>query len=116
MNNSPSKEERQWAMFCHLAGLAGFVIPFGNIIGPLVLWMLKKDESSYIDFHGKEAVNFQISITIYIVISIVLIILLVGILFLIIIGILSIVFLVVAAIKANDGIYFQYPLAIRFLK
>ena len=116
MDNLPSKEERQWAMFCHLAALAGFVIPFGNIIGPLILWVLKKDESSFIDYHGKESVNFQISISIYVVVSIILIILLIGIVLLIGIGIMSIVFLVIAALKANDGIYFSYPLTIRFLK
>ena len=116
MDNFPSKEERQWAMFCHLAALAGFVIPFGNIIGPLILWVLKKDESSYIDYHGKESVNFQISISIYVVISLILILVLVGIVLLAGIGIMSIVFLVIAALKANDGVYFSYPLTIRFIK
>lgn len=116
MNNYLTLEEKQWAMFTHLAALAGFIIPFGNIIGPLVLWQLKKDQSAYIDYHGKEAVNFQISITIYIVISIVLIVVLLGILLLAAVGILSIVFLVIAAIKANEGVYYVYPLAMRFIK
>ncbi len=116
MNNNLTVEERQWAMFTHLAALAGFVIPFGNIIGPLVLWQIKKDQSTYIDFHGKEAVNFQISVTILVAISIILIVVLIGILMLIAIGILSIVFLVIAAIKANEGVYYTYPFTMRFIK
>lgn len=116
MNNNISKEERQWAMFCHLAALAGFVIPFGNIIGPLVLWVLKKDESAFIDYHGKEALNFQISFSIYLIVSVILIILLIGILLTVIVATLGVVFLVVAALKANDGVYYTYPATIRFVK
>ncbi len=116
MNNYLTIEEKQWAMFTHLAALAGFIIPFGHIVGPLVLWQIKKEQSAYIDYHGKEAVNFQISITIYIAISIVLIFILVGILLLPTIIILSIVLTVIAALKANEGNYYVYPLTMRFIK
>jgi hypothetical protein len=116
MNNYLTAEERQWAMFTHLSALAGFVIPFGNIIGPLVLWQIKKDQSAYIDYHGKEAVNFQISMTIYLAISFILVFVLVGILLLAVLGILTIVFLVIAAIKANEGDYYVYPITMRFIK
>ncbi len=116
MDNYLTSEERQWAMFIHISALTGFVIPFGNIIGPLVLWQIKKDQSQFIDFHGKEAVNFQISMTIYLVVSFILIILLIGILLVAVIGILEVVFLIIAALKANDGVVYYYPLTIRFLR
>ena len=61
-------DDKQWGMFCHLSSLAGFVVPGGNIIGPVVCWMMKKEESRFVDYHGKESVNFQISMLIYILI------------------------------------------------
>ena len=56
-------------MLCHLSSLAGSVIPFGNIVGPLVVWLIKKDEYAFVDDQGKESLNFQISITIYTVVG-----------------------------------------------
>jgi uncharacterized Tic20 family protein len=113
--SSPGKDERSWAMICHLSTLAGFVIPFGNIIGPLVTWIIKKDEFPLVDDQGKEAINFQISMTIYIIASIILIFLLVGIPLLIALGLFDLIVTVIAAIKANEGIKFRYPLCIRFI-
>ncbi|MGE5362820.1 MAG: DUF4870 domain-containing protein [Bacteroidota bacterium] len=113
----PTKEERNWAMFCHLSSLLLFVgIPFGNIIGPLVMWLLKKDTSPYIDQQGKAALNFQISMTIYILISVVLIIILLGILMLVILGILDIILVVIAAIKSANGEDYRYPFTIQIIK
>ena len=111
-----TKEERQWGMLNHLSGLAGFFFPFGNIIAPLILWSMKKDESSFLDAHGKEAMNFQISIAIYTVISIFLVFVLVGIPMLMAIGVIGIVFPIIAALKASNGEDYTYPLTIRFLK
>ena len=62
----PDKDARMWAMMCHLSALAMYVLPtLGNIIGPLIVWLIKREESSFIDEHGKESLNFQISVTIY---------------------------------------------------
>ena len=110
-----NKDETMWAMFCHLSALAGFVIPFGNIIGPLVLWIIKKDEYPLVNDNGKEALNFQISMTIYFLISIVLIFVAIGILFLIALGLFEIFAIVIASIKASEGKTYRYPLTIRFL-
>jgi hypothetical protein len=77
-----SQQERTWAMFCHLGTLLGYIIPFANIIVPLIIWQMKKEESSFIRMHGKEALNFQISLMIYSLIS-ALLFFVVGILFLI---------------------------------
>lgn len=108
-------QERNWGMFCHLAALAGFVIPLGNIIGPLVVWLLKKDESAFVDRHGKESLNFQISVSIYALFAAILVLVILGIFLLIALGILTLILIIVAAIKANSGEDFQYPLSIRFL-
>jgi hypothetical protein len=65
MELESNSEERNWAMTCHLASFAGYVLPLGNIIGPLVAWLMKRDEFPLVDDQGKEALNFQISMTIY---------------------------------------------------
>jgi uncharacterized Tic20 family protein len=111
----PDKEANMWSMFCHLSALVGFVIPFGNIIGPLVIWVLKKDEYPLVNENGKEALNFQISITIYIIASILLIFIVIGIPILIALAFFELFAIVIAAIKANEGVVFRYPLTIRFL-
>lgn len=111
----PNRDANMWAMFCHLSALIGFVIPFGNIIGPLVIWVLKKDEFQLVNENGKEALNFQISMTIYFIASAILIIVVIGIPLLIALGFFELIAIVIAAIKANEGLTFRYPLTIRFI-
>lgn len=117
-NEELSKDARQWAMFCHLAGLAGYVIPviLSGIIAPLIIWQIKKEEHPFIDENGKEAVNFQISIGIYTLISIPLCFICIGFLMLAAVAILDLVCLIIAAVKANNGEHYRYPLCIRFIK
>jgi uncharacterized protein len=109
------KDERLWAMLCHLSALSGYVIPFGHILGPLIIWLIKKDELPLVDDQGKEAINFHISISIYAIISAILTLLVIGLVMLIAVGIFSIVMSVIAAVQANKGIAYRYPLRIRFL-
>ncbi len=112
-----SKEEQNWAMGCHLAALAGFVIPFGNIIGPLVVWLVKRAEMPQVDVQGKESINFQITATIAALICIPLIFILIGIPLMIIIGIGALALSIMAAVKVSNGNYdYKYPLTIRLLK
>ena len=112
-----SKDARTWAMFCHLAGLAGYVMPIvGNIVGPLIFWQIKKDEYPFVDEQGKEAVNFQISMTLYALISIPLTVICIGLFLLAAVVVVDLVFLVVAAVKANNSQHYRYPLTIRFIK
>jgi len=111
--SSPS-EERNYAMFCHLAGLIGF-IPFANIIVPVVLWSLKKDSSPLVDREGKKAINFQISMTIYLFVSALLIIIGIGIILLMLVGLLNLIFVIMATVKTINGEDYQYPLSIKFL-
>ena len=110
------KEELTWGMVCHLAGLAQFAgVPFGNIIGPLVVWLIKKDQYPFVDDQGKESLNFQISVTIYGFIAILLCFVLIGIPLLFALLAFRLVYTVIGGIKANQGEYFRYPLTIRFL-
>jgi len=113
----PDKDTRMWAMLCHLSALCGFIgIPFGNVWGPLIIWLIKREESPYIDAHGKEALNFQISVSIYGVVAGILIIVLIGLPILLALMVADVVFIIKAAVKANDGQSYRYPLTIRFLK
>ncbi|MFC1677122.1 DUF4870 domain-containing protein [Planctomycetota bacterium] len=106
-----------WAMFCHLAGLAAYVFPFGgNIILPLILWQIKKDQYPFVDSQGKEAVNFQISVTIYAIATAPLFLICVGPFLFAAICLAAMVLLIIAAIKANNGEAYRYPLTIRFIK
>ncbi len=112
-----NKDACMWAMFCHLAGLCVFVVPFvGNIVGPLILWQIKKDEYPFVGEQGKEAVNFQISMTIYGLISAALSFVCIGFFLLAAVGVVDLVFLLIAAVKANNGQHYRYPLTIRFIK
>jgi uncharacterized Tic20 family protein len=113
--NDMSKEEKNWGMACHLTALAGFIIPFGNIIGPLVVWLLKRDEYPFVADQGKESLNFQISILIYAVAGAVLIVLVVGFAILAAIGLFSLIMVILASVKASEGVLFRYPLCIRFI-
>ncbi|MCB1589446.1 MAG: DUF4870 domain-containing protein, partial [Xanthomonadales bacterium] len=69
---SPSAEERQWGLFAHLSALVGFIIPFGSILGPLIIWQIKKNEMPFVDDQGKEALNFQITVFIAVIVSLIL--------------------------------------------
>jgi uncharacterized protein len=111
-----SSEQRQWGMFAHLAALAGFIIPFGNVIGPLVIWQIKKNEMPFVDDQGKESLNFQITVAIAVLVAIMLMVVLIGILLLPIIGIGALVLTIIGAIRANAGERYRYPFAIRLIK
>ena len=110
-----SKDERVWALLCHISAFACFVFPFGNIIAPLIVWVLKKDESPFIDDQGKEALNFQITVTIFFFISIILIFVVVVIPLLIGLFFFNIIFTIIAALKANDGEKYRYPINMKFI-
>lgn len=113
---TPGPDQTQLAMFCHLLGFAGFIIPFGNLIGPLILWVVKKDTMPFVDVNGKNAVNFQITALIAFAVSVVLIFVVIGLFILPVIAVLQIIFMVIAAIKAAAGEAWSYPGAIRFIK
>ena len=113
--NVTNKDEKMWGMLCHLSALAGFVIPFGNIIAPLVIWILKKEEFPLVDDQGKEALNFQISLTIYFIAGAILLIVGIGFVILPIVAVFGLIMIIIASIKANDGEKYRYPITIRLI-
>lgn len=113
----PSKDACTWAMLCHIAGLAWLIVPaIGGIIGPLIIWQIKKDLSPFVEQNGKEALNFQISMLIYAIVAALLIMACVGTFLLPLVGIADVVFAIIAAVKAANGETYHYPATIRFIK
>ena len=106
----PSSEEKAWAMGCHLIALAA------HFIGPLIFWLVKRESSAFIDDQGKEAVNFQISIVIYLLASYFLCFVFIGFLLVPAVSIFDLVFVIVASVKSYNGEKFRYPMCIRFIK
>jgi uncharacterized Tic20 family protein len=105
-----------WAMLCHLIALVGFLgVPLGHILGPLIVWLIKKDEYSFVDSQGRESLNFQISMTIYGVIAGFLTVILIGWFLLAILVLMNIIFVILASVRANSGRPYRYPITIRFL-
>ncbi|WP_434570906.1 DUF4870 domain-containing protein [Pseudomonas sp. Z1-14] len=112
----PSREARQWAMFCHLSALLGIFIPFGSLIGPLVIWQLKRESDPFIDAQGKEALNFQITVAIAAAISLLLMIVVIGFFLFGLVAIGALVLTIIAGVKANEGQPYRYPFTWRLVK
>jgi uncharacterized protein len=97
--------------------LLGVLVHFpGHLLGPLIVWLVKRDESPEIDAHGKEALNFQISMLIYNAVAAIFCLVLIGFFFLAILWVLNAVFVIIAAIQASDGKFYRYPMTIRFIQ
>lgn len=107
---------RQTAMFLHLSTLAGYIVPLGGLIVPIVIWQMKKDEMPEIDRHGKMVMNFLISFFLWSIVGFLLVFILIGIPVLAVLGILAVIFPIIGGIKANEGRLWKYPMTIEFLK
>lgn len=120
--DTPNAEQRTWAMFCHLAALSAFFTGIGMLLGPLIVWLIKKDEMPFVDDQGKEALNFNITMLLVAVVLGMFTLITLGIGALItvplgiLIGLVWLIVTIVAAIKANDGEYYRYPFALRLIK
>ncbi|RYD66924.1 MAG: DUF4870 domain-containing protein [Verrucomicrobiaceae bacterium] len=116
----PSKDERMWAMFIHLSGIVGslfaiYAIP-GNLLLPLILWLVKREGAPFINDQGREAVNFQITMTIAGIVCVILFFVCVGVPLFFALGVFSLIVSIIAAVKSNEGVAYRYPLTIRFIK
>jgi uncharacterized Tic20 family protein len=121
--SNPESQARTWNMLCHLSALAGLIIPFGNILGPLLIWLIKKNEFPSTDAHGKASLNFQITVTIAEVVGVIAAVILsficVGFLLIpivILIGLAGLVFAIIAGVKANNGQDYKYPYSLNLIK
>lgn len=111
------KEERQWAAFAHLAALFMLVLPpVGGFLGPLVVWILKKDDMPFVREQGRESLNFQITILIALGIAAVLMLVLIGFVLLPIIALINFVLVVVATLQVSDGRPYRYPFNLRLIQ
>jgi uncharacterized Tic20 family protein len=118
VSNNPllTKEEKNWGMLCHLSALAGFIgLPYGNVLGPLIVWLIKKNDSPFIDAQGKESLNFHLSMAIYLTIAAIALFVVVGFVLLPIVYLFGLIYTIIGAVAASNGQNYRYPLTIRFL-
>ena len=114
---TPTESERTWGMLAHLSALAGLVMPLiGNVLGPLAVLLARRDESAFVTAHAKEALNFNITVTLAAVLCALLSLLLIGLLLFAALFIAWLVMTLIAAIKASEGAAYRYPFALRFVK
>ena len=110
-----SQDSRNLGTLTHLSTFVGYFVPPGNIIAPLVIWLIKKDENAFVAEQAKEALNFQISMTIYMLVAAVLTFVVIGFIMIPVLLVLDIVLTIMAAVEANKGRTYRYPLTIRFV-
>jgi uncharacterized protein len=115
--SSASSHVRTWCVLCHATALLGLFFHFlGHLFGPLIVWLVKRGDSAEIDAHGKESLNFQLSMLLYDVIAGILCIVLIGFPLLILLWIVNTVLVIIASIRASEGGFYRYPFTIRFLR
>jgi uncharacterized Tic20 family protein len=113
---SASSQTRTWNVLCHASALLGLFMHFlGHLLGPLIVWLVKRGDSAEIDAHGKESLNFQLSMLIYDIVAGILCIVVIGFPLLIALWIANTVLVIIASIKASEGQFYRYPFTIRFL-
>jgi uncharacterized protein len=114
---APSESERTWGMLAHLSALAGLVLPLvGNVLGPLLVWALKKDESTWVGEQAREALNFNITVALAGLACGLLALIFIGLLLGTALFIAWLVMTLIAAIRASEGVQYRYPIALRLIK
>jgi hypothetical protein len=112
---TPSKEERNWATLAHVSALLAFFTVIGGIIGPLVIWLLRKEDMSFASDQAKEALNFQITVFLAGVVSAILCLVLIGFVLLAILCLADLVLIIIAAVKSSEGVAYRYPFNLRLI-
>ncbi|MBF0479259.1 MAG: DUF4870 domain-containing protein [Candidatus Omnitrophica bacterium] len=111
------RQERNWAVGIHLSQLALCAgILFGNLIIPLVIWLIKKNESPLIDHEGKKVLNFQISMMIYFIVTGLTCFILIGFILVPVLFILDVIFIIIGSVNTSNGIDHKYPFTIEFIR
>jgi uncharacterized Tic20 family protein len=114
---APTENERTWWMLAHLSALAGLVLPLiGTVLGPLLVWLARRDESEFVAAHAKEALNFNISVLLAALACMLLMLVFIGFLLGTALFIAWLVMTLVAAIKASEGLRYRYPFSLRLVK
>jgi uncharacterized protein len=113
---STTADERTWGMLAHLSAFSGFLVPLGGVIGPLVVWLIKRDQSAFVADQGKEALNFNISVLLAAIVCGVLVLVFIGILLGVALFIFWLTMTIIAGIKASEGVLYRYPVTLRLVK
>lgn len=114
---APSESERTWGMLAHLSALAGLIFPLlGIVLGPLVVYLARRDNSPFVAAHGKEALNFNITVLLATVVCMLLMMVFVGFLLGTALFVAWLVLTLIAAIRASEGQPYRYPVSLRFIK
>ncbi len=117
LNGRPTNaDDTNWGVIAHLSALAGLIIPFGHIIGPLVVMLTKGKDSDFVGDQAREALNFQITASIAFVVSMVLMVVLIGFVMIMVVGIADLVLVILAAVAASKGTAYRYPFTLRLIK
>jgi uncharacterized protein len=112
----PTQDERTWGMLAHLTTFSGLLIPLGSVLGPLIVWLVKREQSEFVADQGKEALNFNISVLLAGVVCGALVLVFIGILLGVALFIFWLAMTIIAAIKASEGIRYRYPITLRLIK
>jgi uncharacterized Tic20 family protein len=107
-----SSEDRTWGILTHAAALVGFIVPFGNVLGPLLVWAIKKEDSQFVDDNGKRALNFQITWTVLLVVAALLVVVGIGLLVVPLLAIAWLILVILAIVRASDEQVYDYPLTL----
>ncbi|BAU58044.2 DUF4870 domain-containing protein [Halorhodospira halochloris] len=107
--DTPSREERTWGLIAHISGLASF-------LGPLIVWLIKREEMPFVNDQGKEALNFQINIAIAYIISMFLVVIAIGVILMPLVGLAWLILMIMGTVKANNGEWYRYPFIFRIIK
>jgi uncharacterized Tic20 family protein len=114
---TPTAEERNWAVIGHLSALLGLIVwGIGIVLGPLIVWLIKKDTMPFVNDQGKEALNFQITVFLAGLVCSALLFVLIGFPMLALLSVADLVFIIIAAIKASEGVAYRYPVCLRLIK
>jgi uncharacterized protein len=113
---APGPEQRNWAVGAHLSALLGLVTGIGAVLGPLIVWLIKKDEMPFVNDQGKEALNFQITVFLAAIVCAILMLVAIGFLLLLLLSLADLVFIIIAAVKASEGVAYRYPVNLRLIK
>ncbi|QYJ79073.1 DUF4870 domain-containing protein [Shewanella acanthi] len=115
MEHAVTKSEREFGLLVYASSFIGYLVPFGSILGPLILWLMKRDESAFVDRCGRSCLNFKLSMLVYVLIGAVLAIIGIGVILLLALAALDLICTVIGMIKASEGQVYRYPLTIKFI-
>ena len=110
-----SEEDRTWGILAHAGGFAGLAVPFGNVLAPLVVWLVKKDESRFVDENGKRALNFQLTWSVILLVTALSVLVGVGLVLFPLAMLAWLILTVLGTVKASESKVYDYPLTIHFV-